>query len=326
MNIRNVVEKDAALLRDFARHCPPLDLHTPYTYWVLCKFFAESCFIVSDDDVDMGYIMAFEAEKIVFVWQIGVLPEHRGKGCTRFLIDSVVQFAREKNKNMAVSIAKENVASYGSFSSYCNAHAIPFQENGSLTVTDLCDLDFVETEIIYEMQLLDNSDSVRSKYEKLTKYLIEKNITIATMESATAGQIASLITDTEGSSAVLKGALVTYSNEAKIKHGVPSEIIEKYSVYSKETAFEMAKACAEAFDAEIGIGVTGTMGNVDPCNRDASVPGEVFYGLAIRNKDANGYDIFTYQVQLPVQKTRFDYKLAVADLIYDSLNELLVIE
>ncbi|MEI3375806.1 MAG: CinA family protein [Coprococcus catus] len=40
----------------------------------------------------------------------------------------------------------------------------------------------------------------------LLKLLIEKKITITTMESATSGLIASLITDTEGSSAEFRGA------------------------------------------------------------------------------------------------------------------------
>ena len=40
------------------------------------------------------------------------------------------------------------------------------------------------------------------EYELLTKKLIEKNLTITTMESCTAGLIMSLITDTEGSSAI----------------------------------------------------------------------------------------------------------------------------
>lgn len=66
---------------------------------------------------------------------------------------------------------------------------------------------------------------IRNDYRKLTKLLIEKNLTITTMESATSGQIASLITDTEGSSAVLKGAFVTYCNEAKIMQGVPAEVL-----------------------------------------------------------------------------------------------------
>ncbi len=57
---------------------------------------------------------------------------------------------------------------------------------------------------------------IRNNYRALTKCLIEKHLSITTMESATSGQIASLITDTEGASAILKGAFITYSNEAKI--------------------------------------------------------------------------------------------------------------
>ena len=74
-------------------------------------------------------------------------------------------------------------------------------------------------------------NEIRERYRLLTKKLIEKKLTITTMESATGGQIASLITDTEGSSSVLKGAFVTYCNEAKIMQGVPAETIERYSVY-----------------------------------------------------------------------------------------------
>ena len=65
-----------------------------------------------------------------------------------------------------------------------------------------------------------NESDIRKDYHNLTKLLIEKNMTITTMESATSGQIASLITDTEGSSAILKGAFITYCNEAKIMIGM----------------------------------------------------------------------------------------------------------
>lgn len=159
---------------------------------------------------------------------------------------------------------------------------------------------------------------IREDYEKLTKLLIEKHMTITTMESATAGQLASLITDTEGSSAVLKGAFVTYCNEAKIMQGVPKEIIDRYTVYSKETAEAMAKACIKAYQADIGIGVTGTMGNVDPDNQASSVPGQVYFAIGIEG------NMKSYYVELEPQPTRLAYKLAVAKEIYDVLMECLI--
>ena len=159
---------------------------------------------------------------------------------------------------------------------------------------------------------------IREDYEKLTKLLIEKHMTITTMESATAGQLASLITDTEGSSAVLKGAFVTYCNEAKIMQGVPKEIIDQYTVYSRETAEAMAKACIKAYQADIGIGVTGTMGNVDPDNQASSVPGQVYFAMGIEG------NMKSYYVELEPQPTRLAYKLAVAKEIYDVLMECLI--
>ena len=54
-----------------------------------------------------------------------------------------------------------------------------------------------------------DENKIRETYQNLTEKLIEKKLTITTMESATSGQIASLITDTEGSSAVFQGAFIT---------------------------------------------------------------------------------------------------------------------
>ena len=163
-----------------------------------------------------------------------------------------------------------------------------------------------------------NEAEIRNDYAKLTKTLIAKGMTITTMESATSGQIASLITDTEGASAVLKGAFITYSNEAKIMQGVPEEVIKRYTVYSKETASEMARACAKAYQADIGIGVTGTMGNVDPANVSASTPGQVYFAITIKG------DTKAYFVELEPQPTRLSYKLAVAKEVYDVLIKEIV--
>ena len=157
---------------------------------------------------------------------------------------------------------------------------------------------------------------IRFKYKKLTETLIEKKLSITTMESITSGQIASLITDTEGSSAVLKGAFVTYSNEAKILQGVPAEIIEKYGVYSCETAEAMALACQKTYGADIGIGVTGSAGNVDPNNAD-SVPGEVYYAVTIADVTKS------WQVILKPEKSRYAFKMKIADIIVNQIFTLL---
>jgi len=159
-------------------------------------------------------------------------------------------------------------------------------------------------------------DTVRSKYRTLVLFLIEKGITISSMESCTGGQIASLLTDTEGSSAVFKGAFVTYRNDVKIKSGVPQSVIEQYGVYSEQTAEAMAEACRRNFDSDVAIGVTGSFGNVDPYNID-SIPGEVFFAIAA----ADGTKC--YKCSIPEQDSRLSYKLYIADVVVDCLTAIL---
>ena len=158
--------------------------------------------------------------------------------------------------------------------------------------------------------------AVRGKYARITEALIRRGIAITTMESCTSGQIASLITDTEGASAIMKGAFVTYSNEAKVRQGVPAGIIEACGVYSVETAIAMAEACRAAYGADIGVGVTGSFGNADPNNAD-SVPGEVFFAIA-GGEGAKGY-----HCTVPPQPGRLAYKLYMADVIADALLQAL---
>lgn len=160
------------------------------------------------------------------------------------------------------------------------------------------------------------TDAIRRRYRDLTETLIRKQITITTMESCTAGLIISLITDTEGSSEVVKGAFVTYSNEAKILQGVPAQTIRTFGIYSAETAAAMAKACRAVYHADIGIGVTGTLSNVDPANQD-SIPGEVFFAIATEGA------VKSYKLEMEPQYDRPHGKMAVAGEVAEQLLVLL---
>ena len=159
-------------------------------------------------------------------------------------------------------------------------------------------------------------DNVRAEYTALTKKLIETGLTVTTMESCTGGLIASLITDTVGASAVMKGAYVTYSNEAKIMNGVPEKTISDFGVYSDETAAAMASVCRENYHADIGIGVTGSLVSVDPGNR-GSVPGEVYFAVDFRG------EVFCGRVTCAEGLPRAECKLTAAHAICTVLMEII---
>ena len=120
--------------------------------------------------------------------------------------------------------------------------------------------------------------------EKVVKRLIELNKTISTMESCTGGSVVNSITNVEGASEILKFSAVTYSNEFKIKMGVSSEVIDKYSVYSMEIAMEMSKNISLFTNSDYGVGVTGKLNRIDKAN----LVGEdnvIYVSIYIKEKD-----------------------------------------
>lgn len=139
---------------------------------------------------------------------------------------------------------------------------------------------------------------------------------ITTVESCTGGELASTITNASGSSAVLKDAWVTYSNEAKLAIGVPAEVIEAHGVYSQETAIAMAVAgLSKSVRADFAIGITGSFTDPDPANSD-SVPHQVHLGVA--SKERQLAQSFTVP---PLERT--EAKLYVVEQAFATLDHFM---
>lgn len=162
---------------------------------------------------------------------------------------------------------------------------------------------------------------VQKAYEHVVGMLISSNTTISTMESCTGGQIASFITNIDGSSGVFEHGFVTYSNRAKVECGVPEETISKFGVYSPETAEAMAAACMQKVNTNIGIGITGSLNIVDP-NNDDSVCGVVYYCIKFRKNGV--YDMRTGDIRFRPGKTRPEMKLNIAEKIILLVQDLLL--
>lgn len=85
--------------------------------------------------------------------------------------------------------------------------------------------------------------------------------TIAIAESVTGGGLASAITSFEGASHVLKGGIVAYSIESKVRDlSVPEKLIEEKSVYSSDVALAMASGVRNRFASNWAIATTGVAG------------------------------------------------------------------
>ena len=146
--------------------------------------------------------------------------------------------------------------------------------------------------------------------DKVVKLLTDKHKTIATMESCTGGAVVNDITNIEGASEVLKFSAVTYSNEFKIKMGVDSHIIEKYSVYSMETAMEMSKNISIFANSNYGIGITGKLNRVDKFNLSGK-DNQVF--ISIYDKDNSKY--YNFDSYATKMNRRENKELIITEII-----------
>jgi nicotinamide-nucleotide amidase len=85
--------------------------------------------------------------------------------------------------------------------------------------------------------------------------------TVATAESCTGGLLAARLTEKPGASDYVKGGVVVYENDAKVKQaGVAAELIERFGAVSAEVAEALANGARARLGADVGVGVTGIAG------------------------------------------------------------------
>ena len=115
--------------------------------------------------------------------------------------------------------------------------------------------------------------------KKLVNELTKRELTVATAESCTGGLIAKLITDIAGSSAVLLGGFVTYTNQAKIGLlDIDPAIIEVETEVSYACAKAMAEGARTRLGATFGVSTTGFAGPTG--GTDADPVGTVYIGVS----------------------------------------------
>lgn len=146
--------------------------------------------------------------------------------------------------------------------------------------------------------------------KRVVEKLKKNNKTISSMESCTGGGLANAITNIEGASDVIKFSAITYSNEYKIKMGVSKDVIDKYSVYSIQTANEMSYNIAKFANSNLGVGITGKLNRVDK-NNPFGEDNVVF--ISIYDKDNDKY--YTSKVEATKKSRKENKELVINEII-----------
>ncbi|MBF0859356.1 CinA family protein [Gluconobacter sp. LMG 31484] len=126
-------------------------------------------------------------------------------------------------------------------------------------------------------------NGIRILAEQVLDHLHQSGRRLVTVESCTGGLISAALSDIPGSSEVLEGGFVTYSNALKMSAvGVPEAILSQYGAVSVQTAEAMAAgALVHAMDADLAVSVTGIAGPGG--GTDLKPVGTVCFGLALRS-------------------------------------------
>lgn len=97
--------------------------------------------------------------------------------------------------------------------------------------------------------------------QDIHKLFTSKNISLATAESCTGGNISHQITQRAGSSTYFLGGVVSYSNEAKENVlRVNNEDIEQFGAVSEQVACQMAIGVREIMQSDYAVSTTGIAG------------------------------------------------------------------
>ena len=110
-------------------------------------------------------------------------------------------------------------------------------------------------------------------------FLKQNDLCLTTAESCTAGMIVALLSDIEGSGAVIESGYVVYSVPAKQRLlGVKETTIKKYTLCSEEVAREMVSGALHDSTANLSVATTGIAGS-EPMNGIA--PGTICFAWGL---------------------------------------------
>lgn len=118
---RMPVAEDATRVWDLVTDCPPLDQNSLYCNILQCTDFAETCVIAEQNGQIAGWLSGYRPPNrpdSLFIWQIAVHPNVRGKGIAKAMIESLVdRLGNEKINYILATITSGNQVSWGLFSS-----------------------------------------------------------------------------------------------------------------------------------------------------------------------------------------------------------------
>ena len=119
--------------------------------------------------------------------------------------------------------------------------------------------------------------------QSIETILTGKGWSVATAESCTGGGVAAALTAVPGSSACVKGGIVAYTEEIKMRLlGVKPETLHDFGVVSRQTVEEMAQGAMKSMNSDFAVATSGVAG---PSGGSEEIPvGTIWIAAASRSQ------------------------------------------
>ena len=126
--------------------------------------------------------------------------------------------------------------------------------------------------------------ALQKAIDEQARIIVEKataaGATVATAESLTGGLIAAMLTSVPGSSASVRGGIVSYVNEVKAEVlGVSEDVLARQGAVDELVALQMARGALRELGSDVSVAVTGIAGPTG-----AKPVGTVWIGCATAKK------------------------------------------
>jgi L-2,4-diaminobutyric acid acetyltransferase len=132
--IRAARTADGAEMWRIARDSGGLELNSCYAYLALCRDFGATCAIAEQHGRTIGFVLAYRPSAqpdAVFVWQIGVDAQMRGRGLASRLLRELVQLPGCRGvRYLETTVTPSNGASLALFSSFARSLRVPIERAG----------------------------------------------------------------------------------------------------------------------------------------------------------------------------------------------------
>lgn len=117
-------DTDGAAIWELIRACKPLDENSMYCNLLQCSDFSETCVLAELDGRIVGWISGYVRPRepdTVFVWQIAVHENARGRGLgRRMLAELLSRDACEGVNKLQTTITSDNAASWALFTRFAD--------------------------------------------------------------------------------------------------------------------------------------------------------------------------------------------------------------